>query len=160
MLPRFRLAEAVRFVDSATMCLFANALTAGVVVHIGFDDLIVAPVIGGRIKRHAVQKRPTVGGHALSKYFAVMLQQTAAGSALAAEGLNVDEVACHVKEQVCEVWRTRLSEHLDHSPFDLAHTLSRTDVQLRRLWVGDAYIELGWERYLPRYLPATECGAR
>ena len=76
VLPRFRLAEAVRFVDSATMCLLANGLTAGVVVHIGFDDLVVVPVIGGRTRRHAVQKRPTVGGHALSKYFAVMLQQT------------------------------------------------------------------------------------
>ena len=61
----------------------------------------------------------------------------------------MEVVARNVKEQVCEVWRTRLSERLDHSPFDLARTLSRTDVQLRRLWVGDAYIELGWERYLP-----------
>ena len=40
-------------VDSASLCLFANKLTSGVVVNIGFGATFIVPVIGGHISREA-----------------------------------------------------------------------------------------------------------
>ena len=42
-------------VDSASLCLFSNKLTSGVVVNVGFATTFVVPVVGGRIVREAVR---------------------------------------------------------------------------------------------------------
>ena len=46
-------------VDSASLCLFANSLTSGVVVNIGFGVTFVVPVLGGHVKRDAVKVCPS-----------------------------------------------------------------------------------------------------
>ena len=53
-------------VDSASLCLFANKLTSGVVLNIGFGAIYVVPVLGGRIVRSAVRTL-RLGGASLTQ---------------------------------------------------------------------------------------------
>ena len=134
--------------DSANLCLLANGLTSGVVVHIGLDAIFVVPVRGGTVVGRAVQES-SPGGHALTTYFADLLQQTAPHALVTTSRWPREVVARKVKEHDCEVWPTRLSERLGHNPFDRDRTLARTDAPTARAMVGDTYTALGWERFLP-----------
>ena len=60
-------------VDSASLCLFANSLTSGVVVNIGFGVTFVVPVLGGHVKRDAVKVWP-VGGMTLTPSQSIVLR--------------------------------------------------------------------------------------
>ena len=135
-------------IDSANLCLLANGLTSGVVVHIGLDDVFVVPVLGGTVVESAVQES-SPGGHALTTYFADLLQQTDAADAIAAATISREMAARNAKDLYCEVWPTRLSEHFGHNPFHNERTLARTDAPTAWARVANEYTTLGWERFLP-----------
>jgi len=139
-------------VDSASLCLFANKLTSGVVVNIGFGAIFVVPVLGGRIVRRAVRTQ-RLGGASLTQLFAELLSHagidTAWHESMGGEPLAEITVARNIKERGCEVWPTPLRERFGRSPFALAHTFSRTDAPPKQVQLGEASFDLGWERFLP-----------
>ena len=139
-------------VDSASLCLFANKLTSGVVVNIGFGAIFVVPVLGGRIVRSAVRTQ-RLGGASLTQLFAELLSHAGIDTewheSMGGEPLAEITVARNIKERGCEVWPTPLRERFGRSPFALAHTFSRTDAPPKQVQLGEASFDLGWERFLP-----------
>mmetsp|Transcript_12232 Transcript_12232/g.26422 ORF Transcript_12232/g.26422 Transcript_12232/m.26422 type:complete len:608 (-) Transcript_12232:466-2289(-) len=137
-------------VDSASLCLFANKRTSGVVVNIGFALTFVVPVVRGHIVRRAV-RTVRIGGAALTQFYSSILDRLGVEPS-ANSSLPHITAARNLKEVSCEAWPTTLEEHLGHSPFALSQLLTRDDAPVFSTTVDDEEIRLGWERFLPAEL--------
>ncbi|KAL3904690.1 MAG: hypothetical protein SGPRY_011193 [Prymnesium sp.] len=133
-------------VDSASLCLFANKLTSGVVVNIGFATTFVVPVIGGKIVRKSVGTKYS-GGAALTQMYMRVLE--ACGIALQSDTLPEITVARNLKEMSCEAFPSCLRDHLGHCPFDLQQLRARSDAPRKDVSCEGRSLSLGWERFLP-----------
>ena len=129
-------------VDSASLCLFANKLTTGVVLNIGFGYSYVVPVIAGHIIRSAVQAID-FSGMGLTQAMAQMLHR---------EGVDLEwqpemggpplasiTVARNIKELAAEVLPVRPK---------CTHEIFSSMPATKTVTLGEVTLEIGAARFL------------
>ena len=143
-------------VDSASLCLFANSLTSGVVVNIGFGVTFVVPVLGGHVKRDAVKVWP-VGGMTLTQWYGELLDQAGVDAQwspeMGAPQIPPVTVARNLKEASIEAAPTPLRETFGSSPYNLGRVLARDDAPRKEVMLGEASFSIGWERFVVLFTP-------
>ena len=143
-------------VDSASLCLFANSLTSGVVVNIGFGVTFVVPVLGGHVKRDAVKVWP-VGGMTLTQWYGELLDQAGVDAQwspeMGAPQIPPVTVARNLKEASIEAAPTPLRETFGSSPYSLGRVLARDDAPRKEVMLGEASFSIGWERFVVLFTP-------
>ena len=142
-------------VDSASLCLFANNLTSGVVVNIGFANTFVVPVLRGHVVREAVRTL-RIGGMTLTQLFGALLDVRGVSTEWVPEygGHPVPPitVARNLKEAACRVHPTPLADvcgvppNAFHNPVDM---FSLPEPPPEPVRMGEASFSLGWERFMP-----------
>ena len=140
-------------VDSASLCLFANSLTSGVVVNIGFGVTFVVPVLGGHVKRDAVKVWP-VGGMTLTQWYGELLDQAGVDAQwspeMGAPQIPPVTVARNLKEASIEAAPTPLRETFGSSPYNLGRVLARDDAPSESGYLFVRRSRIGWERFVVR----------
>ena len=140
-------------VDSASLCLFANNFTSGVVVNIGFGMTFVVPVLRGHVIRPAVQTM-RLGGATLTQAFSELLQVCGADlrwrPELGGDRIAPVTVARNLKERGCEVHATPLRRLVGagQSPFSIAALLNLPH-EPKTVRLGSVDFALGMERFVP-----------